>query len=253
VYRDVAERNGYGVTFEEFIEQEKSFTQNDVEKIKKAVEKLDNFFDITVPGQWVPADSSLWDSIARDRKIKNQFETGRSRGGTNLEIRTSWEYRIAKENVKNNTKELEIKEQNVPYNIRPKYGIRVKNNFKEAYEGPARSQYGDILIKYNDDVAKRTTYTLGNSSGEVPAFVEDSKYFAFRDIKYGHDVERVIDSVNSVLDYSYKYCEMQIWGEVDVDRDIMEIIVPKKEQYDKIYDKIVRRFPNIPVKRGEVK
>jgi hypothetical protein len=144
--------------------------------------------------------------------LKNQMETGTSRGGILDEhSRDIWETKIAGTPV--NAATMTPRE-------RPVYGIVGKNDQEPAHE------YGDSSIIFKDSVRKRTTYTIGNSSSEQGAFQGDVKamFNKGRSIDFDYLPGILLDTEN-VLKYVCTYMEAQIWGSADLTKDAEKIVI----------------------------
>jgi hypothetical protein len=161
------------------------------------------------------SEKSIYKSLQKEFILRNQFETGTSGGSLNKSNRNSWEAVIAHKNV-------------IAMNIkdRPIYGAVdvLKNN------NDAASNYGRSVIVLKDSVRARTTFTLGNSSGEQGAFQKDANTIAHkRDRVNGYN--NPMQAIKSIME-NQQYLEAQIWGRAGLN-DIAEIRFHKSD-YDEI-------------------
>ena len=132
---------------------------------------------------------------------------------------------------------------------RPKYGsLNIIENIKGDDLCIA---YGDICLKYKDDIKSRTTFTFGDSFGMmmyVCTFDNFDHLLYHLDIKSLHYIIDIIDG-NDTKKRLSQYIECQIHGNVDITRDIENIRI-SKEKYDKNKEKItafINKYPNIEI------
>jgi hypothetical protein len=144
--------------------------------------------------------------------MKNQMETGTSRGTLDEHSRDDWETKIAGTPV--NTITMVPRE-------RPIYGIVGKHD-----QGPA-SEYGNSSIIFKDSVRERTTYTIGNSSSEQGAFQGDVKAIFNKGRSIDQDsLSGSLSNSRDVLQHrKHEYMEAQIWGSADLTQDTEKIVI----------------------------
>jgi hypothetical protein len=134
---------------------------------------------------------------------------------------------------------------------RPKYGSL---NIIENIKGDDLCiQYGDICLKYKDDIKSRTTFTFGDSFGMMMYICtfENLEHILYHlDIKSLHILIKIIDgNSNNTTEKLSQYIECQIHGNVDITRDIENIRI-SKEKYNTNKDKItafINKYPNIEI------
>jgi hypothetical protein len=131
---------------------------------------------------------------------------------------------------------------------RPKYGsINIYDNI--SGDNLCRS-YGDICLKYKDDIKERTTFTFGDSFNKM-LYICTYQYLGhilwFFDI---NSIKRIIDIINGNNSINItNYIEAQIHGDVDITRDIENIRL-SKNNYDnnkEIIEKFMKTYPNIEI------
>ena len=134
---------------------------------------------------------------------------------------------------------------------RPKYG---SINIAENIGGDRLCKmYGDICLKYKDDIKSRTTFTFGDSFGMMMYICtfENLEHILYHlDIKSLRTLIKIIDgNSNNTTEKLSQYIECQIHGNVDITRDIENIRI-SKEKYDKNKDKItafINKYSNIEI------
>ena len=139
-------------------------------------------------------------------------------------------------------KDCDIKE-------RPKYG---SINIIENIEGDKLCKmYGNICLKYKDEIKNRTTFTFGDSFYKMMYICTydnlDHLLYHF-DI---HTIKIIIDIINGNHDNKNisQYIEAQIHGDVNIMCDIESIRI-SKQIYDNNKDKItnfINKYPNIEI------
>lgn len=140
----------------------------DVEEFYKATEKkVKSFIDDGFVG--VRVDTDLIETILNDGRLKNQFETGTSRGALLSGFR------------KNVEKTLMEVPKDLADAERPIYGMiypKAEGALKKYAHGDTGDWYGDVIIRLKDDVKDVTSFTIGDSldfSNElVSAITKDS-------------------------------------------------------------------------------
>ncbi|MDR1174691.1 MAG: DUF3626 domain-containing protein [Treponema sp.] len=162
------------------------------------------------------------DYFIEELKYKTQFETGTSGGILDKKKRNEWETVIA---GKNTDGWLEDKE-------RPVYGC-VADISKSAVPS---ARYGGSYFVLKEDVRKRTTYTIGNSSLQQGSFSDDpiamfnkGKAITNREKGVSFAAYFAGEIVNSKLG-SHSYLESQIWGGFDLLKDVDMLVIPIKNQ-----------------------
>jgi SPP1 gp7 family putative phage head morphogenesis protein len=163
------------------------------------------------------------DNFIKEPLYKTQFETGTSGGTLDTTKRNEWESIIA---GKNTDGWIENKE-------RPVYGC-VADISKSAVP---TARYGGSYFVLKDDVRIRTTYTIGNSSHKQGSFIDDpiAMLNANKNIPdRGTGVSTVAYFSDEIIGRSLKqhsYLESQIWGGVDILKDVEMIVIPKNNQF----------------------
>lgn len=159
---------------------------------------------------------------AKEPRTKNLFETGTGHGSTSKPARSFWEYRII--DYANLTKGRVLHDKMIS-SERPSYAMI---GHKESFLASAGEGYGDSTLVLKDSVKSRCTFTLGNSSGEPGAFtaggasrlLEKDRSSALMGNKFNKS--RCVDS-------KFTYLETQVWGGVDISKDVDHIVVSGKE------------------------
>lgn len=131
---------------------------------------------------------------------------------------------------------------------RPKYG---SINIIENIRGDTLcTAYGDICLKYKDDIKKRTTFTFGDSFGKM---LYICTYEHLEHLLYHFDINTIkiiIDIINGNDTKNItQYIEAQIHGNIDITRDIENIRI-SKEKYDnnkEIIEKFIAKYPTIEI------
>jgi hypothetical protein len=141
-----------------------------------------------------------------DGVFKSQHETGSSGGYFGPE-----------------TRERRESEMFSAANTRPKYGYLAERD-QPSRNSKSLSFYGDITVEFKDEVAKRTTFTVGDSlsSGLAAMRVSDA---------HTSTVERMAATLQS----GGSYIEAQIHGNLTMN-DVVRIYVTKRDYYDIDYE-----------------
>lgn len=138
-------------------------------------------------------------------------------GSKNVHARDSWEEVITGHTV-----------QGLPSVFRPSYGVVP---FYDGQDVSSQySAYGSASLVLNDDVRRRTTYCLGDSSLMMGSFVASNPAQLFvRTDKISWTLpflKQVTDETDQLhRNDPMMYIEAQIWGGVDLRRDVKEIRV----------------------------
>ncbi|MDR0567722.1 MAG: DUF3626 domain-containing protein [Spirochaetaceae bacterium] len=157
-------------------------------------------------------DKSIYKKLMNEFILKNQFETKTSGGLYNKERRDKWESVISGKDISG----MDSKE-------RPIYAsVDVLND-----NNSASSCYGRSLIVFKDSIRDRTTFTIGNSSGEQGAFQKDANTLAHKRLSVA-GYRNPFEVLGSIIEGGYDYIEAQIWGRAGID-DIAELKLDKRD------------------------
>lgn len=194
----------------------------DVDEYKKAINnKLDDMLNDAEVRVRVPKNKL--DDILKDGKFKTQFETGKSGGLLDNGKRATFEkkiFGIGDDVIEN----------------RPIYGYM--NNANNYYDNDMLDGYGKVIVKLDDSVKNRTTFTigdsldtnqLGNTVNSVPTPVKNPNYRSgtyggYMNLEYSTGDPLIKKGIN---DYGLGYTEAQIHNGVSI-KDIDEIIFKNK-------------------------
>jgi hypothetical protein len=160
----------------------------------------------------------------------NQHQTGGSISG-DLDIKK-------RANIESKIAGIRIKTTNDPNSVfnklKPKYALYDIN--KPTYVGIDNNatQYGAIVAVFNEDIKKRTTFSIGDSKNTY----EERDFFQV--YPAGYPSEKVIKKSNNEI-----YVEAAIWGEIDL-RDVNYWYV-HKDTSAKVIEKLTST--KIPVKK----
>lgn len=169
--------------------------------------------------------------IVQSGELKNQWETGTSNGALSKESRTQWEKSIIKNGSDEIFDNLEYK-NDAPPAVKPVYGYV---DYPEAQDRLNKrvSQYGDVKIILKPEVKERATYTLGDSSNMQGAFTKGgiSKVMDTQNEFRKNQIGENLDQMNYCLSGS-SYVETQIFGGVDIKKDVQEIVVTEAVVWD---------------------
>ena len=177
---------------------------------------------------------NIFDIFIENPKLKNVFKILNT--NHNLDFRKEVEDLLFFKMYKNcNNKE------------RPKYG---SINIIENIGGDKLCvMYGDICLKYKDNIKQRVTFTFGDSFGKM---LYICTYEHLDHLLYHFDVitiRNLIDIIKGTTKNISQYIEAQIHGDVDITRDIKNIRIPK-DKYDTNKEKIekfIKKYPNIEI------
>lgn len=135
----------------------------------------------------------------------------------------------------------------VPPSLRPKYGAL---DYRNSGQGatPHQEHYGLSYFLFKSDVKKRCTYTLGDT---FDAFSEGNKLFSYDNLDlliiaafYSADGGKLIAHLarragaNELLeqygntsgyDAADQYIDTQIYGDVDLRKDVTELVLSRRE------------------------
>jgi len=156
--------------------------------------------------------------LENDPQYRNQFETGTSSGSKDLESRKTWEDRLFN-SIYKDAKPCE----------RVKYGHL---NITGAKYSQNAHSYGDSYLILHNDIKKRSTFTIGDSSST-------NKTFSFT---YANEYLNTLSpdlKQQIISDSPYKtplpvYVEVQIHGDVKLERDVVGIAVRIKHKSSNI-------------------
>lgn len=160
--------------------------------------------------------ANLFVPFSEEPRMKNLFEVGRGGGTTNTTRRSRWESTLF-----NKLYDASEPEERV------KYGAF---NLDDNPEGVTSAKaYGDAYFVFHEHVKKRTTMVYGDSSGNASNLhIATPDYFE-NILHYLPD-----NVVNSMMlkalgaEYAYQnylYVEIQIHGEVRLDRDVRQVVI----------------------------
>jgi hypothetical protein len=135
--------------------------------------------------------------------------------------------------------------------LRPKYG---SINILPNIEGDKNClAYGQICLKYKDNIKDKTTFTFGDSFSKMMYICT---YNYLEHILYHFDkntLNILIDLVNSNNTNNNisisTYIEAQIHGDIDISKDIENIRIPNNIYNDNkdIINKFINKYPNIEI------
>jgi len=172
--------------------------------------------------------------LSKDTHYRNQFETGRTNGSNDLVARSGWEDKCFNNAYKEST----------PFH-RPKYGVL--NVVSDPRGITLCSSYGDSYLVLRKHMRSRVTgASCDTSNSHVKVGTLDL---------YGHVLEAFSDNeIKVVLEAATKkstaadssklatYKELQVHGEVLLERDIESIVVNTRHKSDKILVELVESF-----------
>ena len=138
---------------------------------------------------------------------------------------------------------------NCDASLRPKYGSI--NLIENIMGDELCKMYGEICLKYKQDIKKRTTFTFGDS---FTFMMYLCTYNYFEHILYHFDTN-TLNSIINLIDNNnnniklYQYIEAQIHGDVDISTDIESISISKKlyEKNIDIINKFINKYKNIDI------
>lgn len=169
----------------------------------------------------------MWQFIIEDTHYRSQFETGKSCGLNNREVRDRWE-RDLFQGAYSGCRDFE----------RPKYGVL---NVHNDYRGVVRAkQYGDCYIVLKD-VRLRTTFSPEDSANLKAERLACLDYYAHVLNEYtDNELEETLKvattgklgSSESIVAKGLKYKEAQYHGEIAWARHVERLVLPKGEKYD---------------------
>lgn len=183
---------------------------------------------------------NLFDNFFEEPRMKNLFEVNRGRGSTSIGMRANWESTLFNK----------FYDKSEPIE-RVKYGAF---NIDTNPLGVISAQsYGDVYFVFNDDVKKRTTMVYGDSAGNAQNLhiATPDNFINILHYMPEHVVKSIILKAKGLpFNYeNYPYIEIQIHGEIRLDRDVKQIVVdPRKIQIDNRLEDLAREF-NIEIVR----
>lgn len=163
----------------------------------------------------IRVDSEIVEELIKDGRFKTQFETKTSKGAFMPHIRKEFE------------KEVFGIPKDATYEERPIYGY-----ITEGKAGWA-NQYGDAVFILKERIKNRTSVTFGdsldiNAAGEInstaPTPLTNANYLSVEP----HNFLNYVWWGES-LENAYPYTEAQIFGGVDIKRDVKEVIFTKSK------------------------
>ena len=180
-----------------------------------------------------------FEDFKNDPRLKTQFETGTSQGALSTHSRNEWEtnlnpvassfygYKVTPDNAGKNIK------------LRPVYGeVASKNELTNS----SADRYGDsIFILNKEQIKKRTSFTMGNSSRCQMPFQKSFGRALSEPVEHRDSSRNILRSTScfnfddgKVVRNYYEYLEFQCWGGIDFSKgDVSEIIVPHSYFVDK--------------------
>lgn len=157
--------------------------------------------------------SNLFSTIAKDGYYRNQFETKNSRGTYNPSCRNSWESRLFNKSYLGSTGF-----------VKPKYGNLQVNHKNKRKLNRRVTQYGYSYLILKNKIKKRTTFTIGDSSGWHVKPISFKHSHLIRRYLHKEDISYFIK--NKRFD-SERLLEAQIHGSIKLDRDVEAIYLPE--------------------------
>ena len=162
---------------------------------------------------------NLFENFDEDPRMKNLFEVGKGRGNMDQTIRAQWESSLFN-GLYDDSEPVE----------RVKYGVF---NIDGNPEGVLSAKnYGDLYFVFDERVKKRTTMVFGDSSGNANNLHIATPDHFCNILHYlpDHVIESVILKAKG-MDFNYMYypyVEVQIHGEIRLDRDVKQIVASSK-------------------------
>lgn len=224
---------------------------NNIHNTKFTVQEIKNKMTIAIKKEIENArvvinmDKNTIPQLLKDGRFKSQFETGRSGGLLNNNVRAEWEERFF-----GYSKNLAPKD-------RPIYGF-LADSTDNIFETTVT--YGDVsCILKKKNIISRTTFTWDDSLGAKrlqptklsnPTY-EAAQYTSYKDINAFGKGKMTLKNINKQLEYDSTrtlYVESQIHNGVSVD-DIDSILVRIKTKDDIIDREKLRFIYNIEEKR----
>jgi hypothetical protein len=173
--------------------------------------KLDTLFDNMIIAVNFP--NRVITKLAKDTHYRNQFETKTSKGTYDPTKRRTWEKYLFYNQY-----------DDKPDFDRPKYGNLQIGNDKS--DRRIQNTYGECHLVLKKSVMDRCTFTYGDS-----ALNYDDKYVHL--FKYAYEIYQYITKTAFIslvktghANLSIRYIEIQIHGEIKLDRDILKIVAP---------------------------
>ena len=190
-------------------------------------------------GKTLDFNRTVLDALLTDGRLKNLFETGTGEGSTNQNQRSDWERNIiasmaGMQTYKSGSQVINGKGalgvsaveglyDSIPIEDRPVYGAfnigRIPDGASTQYSG----RYNNSWLELENHVKDRTTMVAGNSSAEQSSFVpvnQAEKGFVLEE----WDTSRAIDDIQAgKKEGYYRYVEAQVWGGVDLARDVKAV------------------------------
>jgi Protein of unknown function (DUF3626) len=166
---------------------------------------------------FVPIYSNdLFPAFESDPRMKNLFEVGKGRGSANQQIRAQWESTLFNKLYDESEPEEKVK-----------YGVfNIDGN---PLGVPSASGYGDVYFVFHEHVKKRTTMVYGDSSGNALNLHIATPDSFMNILHYLPDniIKSIIQKAKGD-DFKYQhysYVEIQIHGEVRLDRDVKQVVI----------------------------
>jgi hypothetical protein len=159
---------------------------------------------------------------AKEPRTKNLFETGTGHGSTSKSARSEWEHSIMDFSSRSGGKAAH---DEMLATERPSYAMI---GHKESFLSSAGEGYGQSTLVLKEGVKARCTFTLGNSSGEPGAFVLGGASKLLEKDRASRLGSNKATKARCV-DSKYTYLETQVWGGVDISRDVDHIVVSGRE------------------------
>ena len=160
--------------------------------------------------------ANLFVPFSEEPRMKNLFEVGKGGGSTNTTVRSRWESTLFNKLYDKSEPEERVK-----------YGVF---NLDDNPEGVTSAKsYGEVYFVFHEHVKKRATMVYGDSCGNAnnlhiatPDYFENILHYL---------PDNVIESVmlkalgQEYAYQNYTYVEIQIHGEVRLDRDVRQIVI----------------------------
>ena len=169
----------------------------------------------------------ILDQLLKDGCYRNAFETGASSGSNSFHKRKEWEDAL----FAGTYAESPATE-------------RVKYAFLHGFDR-VRMTYGDSLIILKEDVKKRCTVTIGDSSaGPTPYRLTDPSSLL-------HDAKAVYRDSKWQFSWGYDtYLEVQVHGGINLATDVDRVLLNEEHHYNREIERMAEKLAltyNVPV------
>ena len=203
-------------------------------KITKEIsDSVDKAIDSSYFARTNDLSDLLNDEFLKDPRFKTLYETGTSKGSSELSWRSGWEDTLSPKT--NNIFSRVDYEKNA--RLRPVYGsVFSQTEFEHYLESKNlpgwANDYGDTLFIFKkNSVRKRTSFTMFNSSNEHKCFTKAQTLFNYKNGV--QNPQTAVSDINHMFKNKIsfnsprQYIECQVWGGIDFKRDIEKIVCPK--------------------------